>query len=500
MAPGPRDSAERVLFVTRTGTFWGWRTITMSADNPAHSVFDAASGRLLYRRPLSSDAGPEEGSRGKAVRYFPGHRPGGKPRTVRYTKRGWLDARATRLFGNNAHAFSDVNDDDTAQRREEAPPTSGQRWDYRLQPFHLENVSFCDNPYPCSWNPDEPFSWRVNREQNITQVFYFVNNWHDHLLRSRSASLRRPVTSSSGTSPGRAGPRLRRRPDRRRRQHRRRAAGRRAHRQRQHVHPARRHGPDDAALPAAPARDVVPRRRPVRPTNVGDEADTVYHEYTHGLSNRLVVDPSGNSTLGDVQAGAMGEAWSDWYAMDYLVARGSRRTRTRGRRRALPVRRRGAAINRTGPIDCAVGSTSPLCTGGLTGHEGGYTYADYGHVAGSPRCTVTARSGRRPCGRCATFSARGPVGPLVTRAMELSPANPSFLDMRNAILVADTALSTGGTTPRSGGRSRPAAWASSPGPSEVTTPRRARTSPRRRPRSSGARSPAWSPTGTPASR
>ena len=61
---------------------------------------------------------------------------------------------------------------------------------------------------------------------------------------------------------------------------------------------------------------------PFSPTNVGDEADTVYHEYTHGLSNRLVVDANGQSTLGGVQAGAMGEAWSDWYAMDYLVAQG----------------------------------------------------------------------------------------------------------------------------------------------------------------------------------
>ena len=49
----------------------------------------------------------------------------------------------------------------------------------------------------------------------------------------------------------------------------------------------------------------------------------MYHEYTHGLSNRLVVDPSGNSTLGNIQAGAMGEAWSDWYAMDFLDQRGS---------------------------------------------------------------------------------------------------------------------------------------------------------------------------------
>ena len=85
-----------------------------------------------------------------------------------------------------------------------------------------------------------------------------------------------------------------------------------------------------------------PDEDPFSPTNVGDEADTVYHEYTHGLSNRLVVDASGVSTLGGVQAGAMGEAWSDWYAMDYLVDQGLQLdTPDRGRRRHLPVRRRG---------------------------------------------------------------------------------------------------------------------------------------------------------------
>ena len=35
---------------------------------------------------------------------------------------------------------------------------------------------------------------------------------------------------------------------------------------------------------------------------------------------------------------------------------------------------------------------------------------------------------------------------LVTRAMELSPANPSFLDMRNSILQADLVVNGGGRT------------------------------------------------------
>jgi len=56
---------------------------------------------------------------------------------------------------------------------------------------------------------------------------------------------------------------------------------------------------------------------------VGDEADTVYHEYTHGLSNRLVTS-DGFGAVSSPQAGAMGEAWSDWYAQDLLNAQGHR--------------------------------------------------------------------------------------------------------------------------------------------------------------------------------
>ena len=97
----------------------------------------------------------------------------------------------------------------------------------------------------------------------------------------------------------------------------------------------------------------------------------------------------------------MGEAWSDWYAADYLVAQGleldahgdggPRRGRVRGRRRALIRTRR---------MDCPVGSRAacPVPAGAGTG---GYTFGDFGNVIGFPRCTPTARSGRRRCGTCA---------------------------------------------------------------------------------------------------
>ncbi len=55
-----------------------------------------------------------------------------------------------------------------------------------------------------------------------------------------------------------------------------------------------------------------------------DEADIVYHEYTHGLSHRLVVDANNVPALDSQQGASMGEAWSDWYAADYPRRRGLR--------------------------------------------------------------------------------------------------------------------------------------------------------------------------------
>src|SRR4029434_5592940 len=54
------------------------------------------------------------------------------------------------------------------------------------------------------------------------------------------------------------------------------------------------------------------------PTRDGDfDADVIIHEYTHGLSNRLVGGPNNTDCLGIGlvgESGGMGEGWGDWYA------------------------------------------------------------------------------------------------------------------------------------------------------------------------------------------
>jgi extracellular elastinolytic metalloproteinase len=177
--------------------------------------------------------------------------------------------------------------------------------------------------------------------------------------------------------------------------------------------------------------------------NSGDESDVVYHEYTHGLSNRLVIDASGNSTLGDVQAGSMGEAWSDWYALDYLVDKGLEKdTATVGDVRVGKYVTGGDTI-RTEPLDCTVGASATACPGTPGAGTGGYTYGDFGRVAGRPEVHADGEIWAQTLWDLRKAIGSKKAESLVTRAMELSPSNPSFLDERNSILAADRVVNGG---------------------------------------------------------
>jgi extracellular elastinolytic metalloproteinase len=440
-----RDTATRGLFVTPTGVHLVWRTVTLSSRRPAERIVDASTGRLLLQHPLTNYENNND-STGKVFRFFPKSARGGRQTRVDFTKHGWLGRTARVLKGNNSHAYSDVNDDNHAQSSEEVRARTGHSWSYLLKPFHPSlpgAKKFCSNPWPCSWDPDTRRSWKTNRAQNATQVFFFVNNWHDHLRKAPIGftTAAGNFQAKNGGKHGKGGDAVITQTDDGANTNHGLPDG-------AHIDNANMSTPPDGRAPTMqmylqhmPGTAYSFNGDPFSPTNVGDEADTVYHEYTHGLSNRLDVDVQGFSTLGPVQAGAMGEAWSDWYAMDYLVKQGLQKDR----RRKVDVRLfkydgLGVNFDRTEPIDCPVGSTARLCNGAATGHRGGYTYADYGTVVGSPEVhgdgeiwAQTLWSLRHRLGSRRTEA-------VVTRAMELAPFNPSFLDMRNAILVADTSL------------------------------------------------------------
>jgi extracellular elastinolytic metalloproteinase len=178
---------------------------------------------------------------------------------------------------------------------------------------------------------------------------------------------------------------------------------------------------------------------------VGNEASSVYHEYTHGLSNRLVVDADGVSTLNGPQAGAMGEAWSDWYAYDYLESVGLERdTAKPGELVIFEYSTAGANTIRTQPLDCTVGAPAAVCPGTPTSGPGGYTYGDLGHISRrGPEVHADGEIWAETLWDLRTKLGTRLTESLVTRAMELSPADPSYLDMRNSILQADLVVAHG---------------------------------------------------------
>jgi extracellular elastinolytic metalloproteinase len=424
----PSDKVQLVAFPTAGGLRPAYQTLTMQAGY-LH-VVDAQTGRILYRQNLTDN---ETGPDATVWDNYPGAPAGGRQRRVSLGK--WLSPYAKTLSGTSSHVFSDLNDNDIADQGEEVGPSSRGHFVYPLKRF---TGDLCSAQYQCTWDPFQPFSWQANRAMDATQLLYFTSVYHDHLLAGPIGFTRAAgnfetrdgdpveVNDLDGANTGNGFPDA------------------------AHVDNANMATPPDGTSPTMqmylqPAPDTPTLEDPYVPSDVGNEASSVYHEYTHGLSNRLVVDAAGVSTLNGPQSGAMGEAWSDWYAYDYLQSVGLEKdTRKPGELVIFEYSTAGANTIRTQPLDCPVGASATVCPGTTTAGPGGYTYGDFGRI--SRRGAEVHADGE--IWAETLWDLRTALGSklaesLVTRAMELSPADPSYLDMRNSILMADRVVAAG---------------------------------------------------------
>jgi extracellular elastinolytic metalloproteinase len=414
-------NARLVYFQTGDGPRLAWQTVTM--DQGYLHVIDATTRQVLFRQDLVAADSAETWAN------YPGAPQGGTQQPVNLTK--WLPNNSPRLAGNVAHVYSDVNDDDIANPTEEVAPAAKRSFDFPFTDFTATVGPPCAAQFQCSWDPATPNSWQVNRKQNAAQLYYYLGTWHDHLAAApigftRAAgnfeavdddAVQGQADDGANTANGL--------PDG------------------AHINNANMNTPPDGTPPIMQMY-LFPKSARFIAGNSGDESDVVFHEYTHGLSNRLVVDADGATTIGDGQARAMGEAWSDWYALDYLIDQGLEKdTKTVGDVRVGRYLTAGGTI-RSEPLDCPVGTTATVCAGTAGAGSGGYTYGDYGRVsslgieehADGEIWAQTLWELRNAIGTKKAES-------LITRAMELSPANPSFLDERNSILQADLVVNGG---------------------------------------------------------
>ena len=291
---------------------------------------------------------------------------------------------ATRLRGARVHAFPDP-DDIVGSGSQPVAPGDVADWDDPL----VEPPDCDDGIARCTWTQQNRL---VNKEHSATQLYYFVNTFLDHLAGA-------PIGFSDAT--GGYGP------------------GDRIFAQ----------SSDSAAKVGAGTRNnasfvAYPDGGPGlldvllfdalgnRLDGVNDPS-LVYHEVAHGMSERLVTDGQGWSALSETQAHAIAEGTSDFYALDFLVESGFE---------APPVKfgqYLGTWLRDT-PID---GDT-----------------LEYGPLSGEPHgdgeiIAQTLWSLREEVGGAAARR-------LLTDGLRIAPPEPSFLDLRNALLIVSTAQAT----------------------------------------------------------
>jgi extracellular elastinolytic metalloproteinase len=165
------------------------------------------------------------------------------------------------------------------------------------------------------------------------------------------------------------------------------------------------------------------------------DADVVFHEYTHGLTNRTVVGGRLNAphSLESLQSGMMGEGWSDYYAM--TIQNFFRAPQEKFVLGDWVVDRPGGI--RRAPYD----DNYP------------FTYDDLAsvpevHAGGEVWCATLMMMTRRiRAGLGSDQQGYRLCWQIVTDALKLTPANPSFLDARDAIVRAVDDLATAGRIP-----------------------------------------------------
>jgi hypothetical protein len=169
----------------------------------------------------------------------------------------------------------------------------------------------------------------------------------------------------------------------------------------------------------------------IAPCVDGDnDLSVIQHEYTHGMTNRMV---GGGETLSGEQAGAMGEGWSDWYALNHLFDAGLE---------TQPVEGKYVTANADRGIRNYGYGNSPLNYGDL-----GYDIVGNEVHADGEIWTATLWQLRQGLiQRYGTAAGQKRAALLITAALPDTPPSPSMLDARDGILTADQDLYGGKDT------------------------------------------------------
>jgi Zn-dependent metalloprotease len=341
-------------------------------------LIDANDGELLYRRNLYVSAAQgtvyreDPDAAARQLVSFVGD-------TTINTAAGWMNT-ATVTTGNNVEAYLDTNADNAP----DANNTTG------LSTGHASSATQ-DFTFPFSTAADP----RTQQAAVVTNLFYFNNVMHDFSYALGFTETAGNFQTNNYSRGGTGNDSVR-------------------------AEAQDGSGTNNANF-ATPPEGQRPRMQqylftgpnPDRDSSV--DSDVVFHEYGHGISNRLIGNGSG---LGGTQSGAMGEGWSDYWACtlnnDGVMGEYVTLNTTRGIRRAAY----------TVPSATVHDSYADVCAGGCEVHNDGEVWA------------AALWDLRTQLGASTTDQ-------LVLNGMKFTPSRPSFLNARDGILSADQNLFAG---------------------------------------------------------
>lgn len=363
-----------------------WHVYTDLGPNEWYeNLIDAQTGELLFRHNLYVEAA-------QGTVYT--EDPGAGPRTlvsfvgdtVINTSAGWMGT-STVTTGNNVEAYLDTNADNAPDANNGTNLSNG----------HASSPTQ-DFTFPFSTAVDP----RTQQAAVVTNLFYFNNIMHDF---SYGLGFTETAGNFQTNNYGRGG------------------TGNDSVR----AEAQDGSGTNNANF-ATPPEGQRPRMQqylftapnPDRDSSV--DSDVVFHEYGHGISNRLI--GNGSTALQGTQSGAMGEGWSDYWATtinndgamgEYVV------NNTIGIRRAAY----------TVPSATIHDSYADVGNQGFEVHNDGEVWA------------AALWDLRAQLGKAITDS-------IVLNGMKFTPTRPSFLNARDGIIQADQNLF--------GGANRCAIW------------------------------------------
>jgi len=291
---------------------------------------------------------------------------------------GWVTTPGNKTIGNNAVAATDLNANNTVGTNETQPTAVNNAFDF---------------PYSATQDASN------FKAAAVANAFFLVNDYHDRTyLLGFTEAAGNFQTSNFGKGGQQADP--------------------------VNVDAQDGSGTNNANF-STPPDGSRPRMQMfifsikngagATPTQDGDfDPSVIYHENTHGLSNRLVGGGSTNC-LGGLQSGGMGEGWGDFMGSSFLNN---------------PIVGAYVTGNSTRGIRMFPMNASPFTYNDIKNG----TLAEVHNVG--ELWAATLWDVRTSVGDATTQQ-------LVVSGMKLTPCNPTMLNARDAIISADANINAG---------------------------------------------------------